>query len=121
MSIQEIGCKPEGFGQGLRIGRPVCAGGEEIRQGKHLAGPGRARLPTHGPARFRRDIGQIVARTGRCTFLQIQSEAEIVQQRQLEANEQLAGRRRLLEMIENHIQRLEEMRMRIPFGQQTQQ
>ena len=59
-------------------------------------------------------------RAGCGTFTQIQTEAEIIEQRELEADKELARRCRIFQVIENDIKRLEEMRMGIALRQKTQ-
>ena len=80
----------------------------------------RAGLARHRPARFRRDIDQIVARPVAAHSRQVEAEAELVEHQQLEAHDQLAGRRGIVEMLDDHGQRLVERAVRIALGQQPQ-
>lgn len=93
-----------------------CLDAEERRQDQHFVRPGRTGGAADGAAGFRRDIDEIGTGAGRGAFGEIEAEAEIVQHSKLEAYEEFAGISRVVQVIEDDLQRIEEVRMRVTPG-----
>lgn len=70
-----------------------------------------------GAAGFRRDIDEIGTGAGRGAFGKIEAEAEIIQHRKLETHEEFAGIGRVVQVIEDDLKRIEEVRMRVTLRQ----
>ena len=101
------------------VGR--AAVGQKRGQSQHLAGIGRPCRTADSAAGFRRDIDKIVARPGRRAFGKVEAKTEIVQNGNLEADEQLAGVTRIVQVFKNDIEGFIKMRMRITLRQKPQQ
>src|SRR4051812_32501359 len=92
----------------------VAAGGygfllaQKGRQAHHLVGPWLAGLARYRASRFRRDVNEIDAATGRCTLREIEAEAEFRQKLQLETHHHRGGDARVIEPVENIGKRLME-------------
>ncbi len=56
------------------------------------------------PARLWRDVGEVVVAAGCSAFRQIEAEAEVIQQLQLEPDDQPAGNQRIVEVVEDRDQ-----------------
>lgn len=120
MTMQKISSHPEcilqAFPRRARVTRT-----EKGRHGEEALGIGSTGGLADGASGFRRDERQIVGHACRSAARQIQAEAQILEHRNLEPDEEVPSILRLMEMIENDRQGLEEMGMRIALGQQTEQ
>src|SRR5581483_1530592 len=94
---------------------------EKRRQRQQLVAPRLSRLARHGAAGFRRDECEIASRLGCRATLKIESETEFSKKLQFETDDQRTGRGRILKMIDDCFERLENSLMRIALGKEPDQ
>src|SRR5204863_5127717 len=79
MAGEEETGQPEGVLERRRIGAQAGAALQEGRQRQHLVAPGLAGGARDSAPGFRRDIGEVLPRTGRGALAEVEAEAELIE------------------------------------------
>src|SRR5262245_674828 len=101
--------------------RRIARLAEKGRQRQQLVLPRLALPPRHGTSRFRRHIDEIVGAATHGASREIETEAELPQQQQLEAHDARSRAREVEQAVEHLVQRGMDVRMRVALRQQAAQ
>ena len=117
MAMQKEAGQTKGRRQAISIRSDHGSARQKRRQRQHLIRPWQASRTADGPPAFRRNKSQILTYASGGAFGQIEAKTEVVQDSEFEAHEKLAGIGRVLQVFQDDIECIVEMRVRITLRQ----